>query len=48
MVQALGWKSESGALATMAEQEAWTMIKRGQIIEDYSLPVWERFYVLAA
>lgn len=26
MVQALGWKSEAGALATMAGQETWTMI----------------------
>ena len=48
MVQALGWKSEAGALATMAGQETWTMIKRGQIIGDNSLPVWERFYALAA
>ena len=47
MVQALGWKSEAGALATMAGQETWTMIKRGQIIGDDSLPVWERFYALA-
>ena len=48
MVQALGWKSEAGALATMAGQETWTMIKRGQIMGDDSLPVWERFYALAA
>jgi putative transposase len=48
MVQALGWKSEAGALATMAGQEAWTMIKRGQIIGDDSLPAWARFYALAA
>ena len=48
MVLALGWKSETGALATMAGQETWTMIKRGQIIGNDSLPVWERFYALAA
>nr|WP_272870373.1 hypothetical protein [Aliivibrio fischeri] len=44
----MGWKSEMGALATMTGQETWSMIKRGQIIGDTSLPVWERFYVLAA
>ena len=48
MAQALGWKSEADTLSTMAGQETWTMIKRGQIIGDDSLPVWERFYALAA
>lgn len=47
MVQALGWKSVEGATATMSGQEVWTQIKRGQV-GDLSLPVWERFYALAA
>ncbi|GLR76783.1 hypothetical protein BTO23_20785 [Aliivibrio sifiae] len=37
MVQTFGWKSEAGALVTMAGQETWTMIKRGQIIGYGSL-----------
>ena len=47
MVQALGWKSKAGAEATMAGQEAWTMVKRGQV-GDLNLSVWKRFYALAA
>ncbi|WP_412547024.1 hypothetical protein [Photobacterium toruni] len=47
MVQALGWKSVEGATGTMSGQEVWTQIKRGQV-GDLSLPVWERFYALAA
>ncbi len=47
MAQALGWKSVSGAIATMSGQEVWTQIKRGQV-GDLNLPVWERFYALAA
>ncbi|PSW91415.1 DDE-type integrase/transposase/recombinase, partial [Photobacterium iliopiscarium] len=47
MVQALSWKSVEGATATMSGQEVWTQIKRGQI-GDVSLPIWERFYALAA
>lgn len=47
MVQALGWKSVDGAIATMSGQEVWTQIKGGQV-GDLSLPVWERFYTLAA
>ena len=47
MYQALGWKSVEGATATMSGQEVWTQIKRGQV-GDLSLPVWERFYALAA
>ncbi len=47
MVQALGWKSKEGAEAVMSGQETWTMIKRGQV-GDPSIPVWERFYALAA
>ncbi len=47
MVQALGWKSKAGAEATMAGQETWTMVKRGQI-GDPNLSVWQRFYALAA
>ena len=47
MVQALGWKSVEGATATMLGQEVWTQIKRGQV-GDLSLPIWERFYALAA
>ena len=47
MVQALCWKSVEGATATMSGQEVWTQIKRGQV-GDLSLPVWERFYALAA
>ncbi|WP_040757900.1 IS6 family transposase [Vibrio scophthalmi] len=47
MIQALGWKSVDGAIATMSGQEVWTQIKRGQV-GDLSLPVWERFYALAA
>nr|WP_157822531.1 DDE-type integrase/transposase/recombinase [Psychromonas sp. Urea-02u-13] len=48
MVQASGWKPEAGALATMAGQETGTMIKRGQIIGDESVPIWNRFYALTA
>nr|WP_157132377.1 hypothetical protein [Photobacterium damselae] len=47
MRQALGWKSVEGAQATMSGQEVWTQLKRGQV-GDFSLPVWERFYALAA
>ncbi|WP_232584255.1 hypothetical protein [Photobacterium carnosum] len=47
MYQALGWKSVEGATATMPGQEVWTQIKRGQV-GDLNLPVWERFYPLAA
>ncbi|PSW26367.1 IS6 family transposase [Photobacterium phosphoreum] len=47
MVQALGWKSVEGATATMSGQEVWAQIKRGQV-GDLSLPIWKRFYALAA
>ena len=47
MVQALGWKSKVGAEATMAGQETWTMVKRGQV-GDLNLSTWQRFYALAA
>lgn len=47
MVQALGWKSVDGTIATMSGQEVWTQIKRGRV-GDSSLPIWERFYALAA
>ncbi|HIF9334005.1 TPA: IS6 family transposase [Photobacterium damselae] len=47
MRQALGWKSVEGAIATMSGKEAWTQIKRKQV-GDLNLPVWERFYALAA
>lgn len=47
MVQALGWKSVAGAIATMSGQEVWTQIKQGQV-GDLSIPIWERFNVLTA
>ncbi|PSW77161.1 IS6 family transposase, partial [Photobacterium damselae] len=47
MRQALGGKSIEGAQATMSGQEVWTQVRRGQV-GDLSLPVWERFYALAA
>ncbi|MGR5230588.1 IS6 family transposase [Photobacterium damselae] len=47
MRQALGWKSVEGAQATMSGQEVWIQLKRGQV-GDLNLPVWERFYALAA
>ncbi|QSH59601.1 IS6 family transposase (plasmid) [Photobacterium damselae subsp. damselae] len=47
MRQALGWKSIEGAQATISGQEVWTQVRRGQV-GDLSLPVWERFYALAA
>ncbi|HIF9223590.1 TPA: hypothetical protein ACX6QE_001339 [Photobacterium damselae] len=32
----------------MAGQETWSMIKRGPLISDTSLPVWARFYAFSA
>nr|WP_324254201.1 hypothetical protein [Photobacterium damselae] len=32
MAQGLGWKSVSGAIATMSGQEVWTQIKRGKLV----------------
>lgn len=48
MNQALGWKSNKGAEATLAGIELWSLIKNGQLNNPEGLFVWEQFYVLAA
>ncbi|MFC1503562.1 IS6 family transposase [Pseudomonadota bacterium] len=48
MNQALGWKSDEGAEATLAGVELWSMIKNGQLNNPEDLSAWEQFYALAA
>ena len=48
MNQALGWKSDKGAEATLAGVELWSMIKNGQLNNPENLSAWEQFYALAA
>jgi putative transposase len=48
MNQALGWKSDEGAKATLAGIELWAMIKNGQLDNPECLSVWGQFYALAA
>ncbi|SBT15601.1 IS6 family transposase [Vibrio celticus] len=47
MNQALGWKSDEGAKATLAGIELWSMIKNGQLDNPDGLSVWDEFYALA-
>ncbi|GAB3515244.1 hypothetical protein GCM10027342_01930 [Photobacterium alginatilyticum] len=47
MNQVLGWKSDEGAVATLAGVELWVMIKNGQLDNPEGLSAWEQFYVLA-
>ena len=48
MNQALGWKSDEGAKATLAGVELWSMIKNGQLDNPDGLSVWGEFHALAA
>ncbi|MCQ1061188.1 IS6 family transposase [Photobacterium sp. ZSDE20] len=48
MHQALGWKSDEGAKASLAGIELWAMIKNEQLDNPDGLSVWDEFYALAA
>ncbi|MCD9496850.1 hypothetical protein [Photobacterium carnosum] len=46
-VSSVGLESVKGTTATISDHEVWTQIKWGQV-GDLSLPIWKRFYALAA
>ncbi len=45
--QALGFKSVEEASATIAENECWRMLKKGQHCDGSDRPAFEQFYALA-
>ena len=47
-IQALGYKSFAGAVATLELQEVWSMIKRNQFKNPNNLSIFEQFYQFAA
>ncbi|MBL4815586.1 MAG: DDE-type integrase/transposase/recombinase, partial [Shewanella sp.] len=47
MRTALGFKSVSGAEATIAGVELWQMLRRGQMVGAGKMTLWEQFYSLA-
>ncbi len=48
MRTALGFKSMTGAKATIAGVELWQMLRKGQMENAGEMTLWEQFYFLAA